>query len=131
MAPGAGGDRFGVGGKGSAPTSSTPTLRHLGSCPAPEPGPAWGKLEGGGRRKRSQERDREKERSQGMPLQPASTHVSHRYWGGQVEWRAGLLRGRGAYRSNVNKSQGLRFSPWVCLLSGQFGQGNGPLACVL
>lgn len=109
MAPGAG-DRSGAGGKGSAPNSSTPTPRHLGSYPAPEPGPALGKLEGGGRRKRSHERDREKERSRGMPLQPASTHISHGYRGGRMEWRAGLPRGRGTYRSNVNKSQGLRFS---------------------
>lgn len=60
MAPGAG-DRSGAGGKGSAPNGSTPTPRHLGSYPAPEPGPALGKLEGGGRRRRSRERDREKE----------------------------------------------------------------------
>lgn len=47
------GDRSGWG-KELAPTSSTPTPGHPGSCPAPEPGPALESLKGGGRgRKRS------------------------------------------------------------------------------
>lgn len=71
--------------KGSVPTSGTPTLRHLGSCPAPEPGPASGKLKGEGRRK-SCRRDR-KNRSLGMLLQPAPTQVSHLYLRGWVEQR--------------------------------------------
>lgn len=64
MAPGAGGDRSGAGGKGTAPTSSTPTPRHPGSCPAPEPGPALGKLEGGGR---EEEVPREGQRKRKQP----------------------------------------------------------------
>ena len=79
-----------------------------GSHPAPGPGPALGKLKG----EEEVPREGQKNRSSGVPLQPAPTQVSHLYLGGRAEQRAGLPRGQGARKSDRNKSQSLEFPLW-------------------
>lgn len=95
--------------RGSAPGNGPATWGGPGSGPAPRPGPRENVM-GSGRRRRSRGRGRSN-RSMAMPLQPAQTPVSHLYLGGWAEWRirppASYLRGRGAHRSDLNKSQGL------------------------
>lgn len=79
--------------KGSVPPVAPPdgdTCR----CPAPEPGPALGKLEG--REEVLREGQEKKNRSLGMPLQPAPTQVNHLYLGGRAEWRVRLPKRLGS-----------------------------------
>lgn len=78
------------GGKSTAPPVAPPH-RDTGQLPGTR---AWALGKRGGREEEVPAEGQRKESSQGMPLQPASAHVSHGYCGGWVEWRAGL-RGAG------------------------------------
>lgn len=117
------------GGEGAQPpSSSTPTPRHPGSCPAPEPGPALGCLRVEGGRKRSHAEGQRKEMRQGMP--PACFQLTSATGTAEAGWRRAGLRGAGEPTDLMSIKATLQ--SWVCLSSGHLGQRNGPFGtCAL
>lgn len=122
VAPGTGGRQVRGGGEGhSPPPVAPPHTETPGQLPSTRAWASLGKArwrEGG----RGPTRGTEKESSQGMPLQPASTHVSHGYCGG---WVGGELGSRGEARPTdlmSIKAKACASSPGFVLSSGHLGQ---------